>query len=192
VFDKLRQTLEDLVNRTPTTPEDRRERVARMRDTLVQARVGLSDLRDGVAAARARLAVEQRELDTIRRRKQLAAGVGDAETVAVAERFEALHAERVALAARKLEVQEEELALAERDVAAMSGELRAAVSGIEAPSASAMADPAARAAAEAEEAAGNADGLRDELEGLSRARSRAAREAEAAAKLEALKRKMGK
>jgi hypothetical protein len=193
VFDKLRQTLEDLVNRTPATPEDRRERVARMRDTLVQARVGLSDLRDGVAAARTRLAVEQRELETVRRRKQLASGVGDQETVAVAERFESLHAERVALAARKLEVQEQELALAERDVAAMSGELRAAVSGIETPSAGTMGDPTtAAAAAEAEDALGDAAGLRDELDGLSRARARAAREADAAAKLEALKRKMGK
>jgi hypothetical protein len=192
VFDKLRQTLEDLVNRTPSTPEDRRERVARMRDTLVQARVGLSDLRDGVAAARTRLAVEQRELDTIRRRKQLAAGVGDAETVAVAERFEAVHAERVAIAARKLQIQEEELALAERDVAAMSGELRAAVAGIGTPPAGAANDPEVRAAADVEDTTGDAAGLRDEIEGLSRARARAAREADAAAKLEALKRKMGK
>jgi hypothetical protein len=192
VFDKLRQTLEDLVNRTPSTPEDRRERVARMRDTLVQARVGLSDLRDGVAAARTRLAVEQRELETVRRRRQLAAGVGDQETVAVAERFETLHAERVALAARKLEVQEQELALAERDVAAMSGELRAAVSGVGTASAGAMGDPTGAAAAEVDEALGGAEGLRDEIDGLSRARARAAREADAAAKLEALKRKMGK
>ena len=193
VFEKLRQTLEDLVNRTPSTPEDRRERIARMRDTLVQARVGLSDLRDGVANARARVAVEQRELATIRRRKELAAGVGDAETVAVAERFEALHAERVSIAVRKLEVQEQELALAERDIAAMSGELRAAIAGVETAAAGAMENPGAGGAAgPGGDPPADAEGLRDELDGLSRARARAAREADAAARLEALKRKMGK
>jgi hypothetical protein len=194
VFDKLRQTLEDLVNRMPSTPEDRRDRLARMKDTLVQARVGLSDLRDGVAAARKRLAVEQRELETVRRRKRLAADVGDAETVAVAERFEALHAERVAVVARKVEVQEEELALAEREVAAMSGELRAAMSGVEPPSRAAgeMGAPDEGGADGAGAADPDLEGLRDELDGLGRARARAARDAAAAARLEELKRKMGK
>ena len=195
VFDKLRQTLEDLVNRMPSTPEDRRDRLARMKDTLVQARVGLSDLRDGLAASRKRLAVEQRELETVRRRKRLAADVGDTETVTVAERFEALHAERVAVVARKVEVQEQELALAERDVAAMSGELRAAMSGVEPPSRAAgeMGAPDEGAADGSRAAADpDLDGLRDELDGRVRARTRAARDAAAAARLEELKRKMGK
>lgn len=188
MFDKLRQTLEDLVNRMPSTPEDRRERLASMKDTLVQARVGLSDLRDGLAAAKKRLAAEQRELETVRRRKRLASEVGDAETVAIAERFEALHGERAAVAARKVEVQEQELALAERDVEAMSGELRAAMTGVEPPARAAgtMGEPGAQADEP------DLDGLREELDGLGRAQRRAAREAEAAAKLEALKRRMGK
>jgi hypothetical protein len=191
VFDKLRQALEDLVNRMPSTPEDRRERLASMKDTLVQARVGLSDLRDALSTSRKRLAAEERELETIRRRKRLASEVGDGETVTVAERFEALHAERVAVATRKVEVQEQELALAERDVESMSRELRAAVAGVE-PGGRPAAEVGDRGSAAGAGSDPDLDDLRQALDGLDRSRARAAREAEAAARLEALKRKMGK
>jgi hypothetical protein len=56
--------------------------------------------------------------------------VGDAETVAVAARFEAQQAERLAVLERKLAAQEEELALVERDVAAMTAEFKRAAAGI--------------------------------------------------------------
>src|SRR5512146_2756603 len=74
VFDAFRQSLEDLINRA-TPPEERRTIVARMRDTLVQAKAGVHDLHDALQKSRQRLVAEERELETVRRRRQLAEGI---------------------------------------------------------------------------------------------------------------------
>jgi len=192
VFESLRKSLDDLLSRS-TPPEERRQIVSRMRDTLVQAKVGLQDLRDGLAQSKRRLDLERRELDTVLRRKRLAEQINDAETVRLATQYEQMHAERVAVLERKLEAQESELALAERDVAQMMTELRQAASGI--PSAGERNNAAVSAAMdeiESEMGPGKSESLRDEIEGLSRSRTRADHEADAARKLEELKRRMGK
>ena len=193
MFENLRKSLDELLSRS-TPPEERREIVSRMRDTLVQAKMGLEDLREGLAKSRRRLESERRELDTVQRRKRLAEQVGDAETVRIATQYEQAHSERVQVLVRKLEAQESELAVAERDVAQMMKELRAAASGI--PLGNDRGNAAAMNAAmdevEADLAAGKNESLRDEIEGLSRARTRADHEADAARKLEELKRRMGK
>jgi chromosome segregation ATPase len=194
VFESLRKSLDDLLSRS-TPPEERRQIVSRMRDTLVQARVGLQDLRDGLAQSKRRLELERRELDTVQRRKRLAEQINDAETVRLAGQYEQMHEERVAVLERKLEAQESELALAERDVAQMMTELRQAASGI--PSAGERSSGAVNAAMdEIESELGSGSGkngsLGDEIDGLSRARTRADHEADAARKLEELKRRMGK
>ena len=129
MFESLRKSINDLLSRS-TPPEDRREVVSRMRDTLVQAKMGLQDLRDGLVKSRQRLEQEQREVETVQRRKRLAEQIGDTETVQLAEQYEQLHAEKVRVLTRKLEAQESELTLAEREVAQMMTELRAAASGI--------------------------------------------------------------
>jgi hypothetical protein len=184
MFEKLRQSLENLVNGA-STPEERSAALARMKETLVQARLGIEDLRGGVAQTRGRLAVERRELETVRRRKTLAAGIGDAETVAVADRFERHHAERVEVLERKLSAQEGEVAIAEREVEEMTAELRAAVSGV--------GTPPPRSPASSDAALGLDDSaVREELDSLARARRRAERDATAEEQLAALKRKMGK
>jgi len=192
VFESLRKSLDDLLSRS-TPPEERRQIVSRMRDTLVQAKVGLQDLRDGVAQSKRRLEQERRELDTVQRRKRLAEQINDEETVRLATQYEQLHAERFAVLQRKVEAQESELALAEREVAQMMTELRQAASGI--PSAGERSNAAVSAAMdeiESEMGAGKNESLRDEIDGLSRARTRADHEADAARKLEELKRRMGK
>jgi hypothetical protein len=161
---------------------DRRANLARMRATLVQAKMGVADLRAALETARARLAREQQELDTMRRRKALAAGIGDAQTVALSEQYERIHSERSAVLLKKIAAQEEELALAERDVAAMNAELKlsAATGGGPGPAPD----------------LGTVDDLTSpgsaELDALSRSHARAEREAEADRKLEELKRRMGK
>jgi chromosome segregation ATPase len=194
VFESLRKSLDDLLSRS-TPPEERRQIVSRMRDTLVQARVGLQDLRDGLAQSKRRLELERRELDTVQRRKRLAEQINDAETVRLAGQYEQMHVERVAVLERKVEAQESELALAERDVAQMTTELRQAASGI--PSAGERSSGAVNAAMdeiESELGSGSEKNgsLGDEIDGLSRARTRADHEADAARKLEELKRRMGK
>lgn len=192
MFESLRKSLDDLLSRS-TPPEERRQIVSRMRDTLVQARVGLQDLRDGLAQSKRRLEQERRELDTVQRRKRLAEQINDAETVRLASQYEQMHAERVAVLERKLEVQESELALAERDVAQMMTELRQAASGIPSPGErSNAAVNAAMDEIESELGSGKNESLRDEIDGLSRTRTRADHEADAARKLEELKRRMGK
>ena len=114
MFESLRKSLDDLLSRS-TPPEERRQIVSRMRDTLVQAKVGLQDLRDALAQSRKRLETERQELDTVQRRKRLAEQIGDAETVRIAVQYEQMHAERLEVLTRKLEAQESELALAERE-----------------------------------------------------------------------------
>jgi hypothetical protein len=193
VFDRFRQSLEDLMNRA-MPPHERREILHRMRDTLVQAKVGIEDMRDALERSKQRLEHERRELDTVRRRKGLAANINDAETVQIAEKYEQMHVERVEVLERKVAAQENELALAERDVAEMTRELRLASSGATPPMGNAAETQRMRDAQdEANAAAGeNASAVRDEIDSLGRARSRAEREADAARKLEELKRRMGK
>jgi hypothetical protein len=186
VFESLRKSLNDLIDRA-TPPEERRTVSARMRETLVQAKMGLEDLRVALEQSRRRLAAEEAELATVRRRKALAESISDQETVTVASRFEASHLERLAVLRRKLEAQEAELSMAEREVGEMSTELRAALSGVE-PSPGI----AAEAAREADAAAGDDAPMRAELDALDRARRRAAREADAERQLDELKRRMGK
>jgi hypothetical protein len=190
MFDSFRQTLRDLMDRA-TPPEERRAGLARMKQTLVTARVGLDDLRAGVTATRQRLTQEQREVETIRRRKGLAAGINDAETVSLAEKYEKHHAERVEVYTRKLAAQEEELAIAERDVAGMAAELKSAMLGA-APGATSLGAEERAAAAEAEEAVGDASGVASEIDAMARARSRSERDADAERRLAELKRRMGK
>jgi chromosome segregation ATPase len=185
VFDNLRNSFDDLIARA-TKPEERRTVAARMKDTLVQARMGLDDLRSALDAARRRLTVEEKELETLRRRKQLAEGINDRETVELAAKYEQLHAERVEVLRRKIEAQEAELVLAERDVAQMKAELKAVMSG---------ADPRAAAPPTldpADDPTASSARLGDEIDALGRARARADAEADADRRLAELKRNMGK
>jgi hypothetical protein len=202
MFDKFRQQLNEILDRA-TPPEDRRAMMSRMKDTLVQARIGLDDLRSGLSATRVKLKLEERELETIQRRKKLASDINDAETVGVAGKFEAHQSERVAVLRRKLEAQEAEIALAEREVTSMTEDLRAAAAGIGPGAAGARpratgegepgpAEPDAHAAAADAAADGGATQLREELDSLARTQARASRDAAAEDKLAELKRRMGK
>jgi hypothetical protein len=203
MFENLRRSLRDMLGGA-TTPEDRRAVLAQMRDTLVQAKVGLHDLREGVTQARERLEAERRELETVRRRGRLAAGIGDQETVAIAARYEVLHGEKVAVLERRVAAQEAELAVAEREVAEMTAELKRAAAGIgvSPPAADPIAGAATAGGGAPDGTAGSVPGsettdpLHDpvgsELEALARARERSARERAAEEQLAALKRRMGK
>jgi hypothetical protein len=185
-FEGFRHAFDDLLARA-TRPEERHLVASRMKDTLVQARMGLDDLRTALEKARLRVQAEERELETVRRRKQLAEGINDRETAEIAARYEAMHAERTGVLQQKVQAQEAELALAERDVAQMTAELRAVVSGTDPRGA----DRTIEAEREADEAV-DRSGLGEEIDSLARARARAERESDAARRLEELKRTMGK
>lgn len=185
VFDDIRAAFRDMLHGN-VTPEGRRELISVMKDTLVQARLAMDDLRDGVDATRKRVEREKADLDTVRRRKHLAQGVGDAETVAIAERFEAQHAERVAVLQQKLVAQESELALVEREVSEMKEQLKAALagvgSGMRSGTVDSMRDPLDDGRA----------GLEQQLDDLKRAERRASASADAEAALAELKKRMGR
>jgi predicted nucleic acid-binding Zn-ribbon protein len=169
-----------------TPPEERRAGLAQMKQTLVQARMGLDDLRKGIEQTRQRIASEQRELDTVRRRKGLAAGINDQETVSLAEKYESLHAERTEVLTRKLAAQESELALVEREVGEMTSALKGALS-------SATTTPLEGVdTSELDSMLDRGVGVAEEIDAMGRASSRSAREAEADRLLAELKRRMGK
>ena len=185
MFDDVREALRDLLHGN-STPDERRAAVSAMKETLVLARMGLDDLRKSIEVTRVRLTAERRELETMVRRKTLAAGINDAETLALAERYERQHAEKVTVLERKLESQEAELALTEREVQEMGAELKAAAAGVGSglgatPATDSSLDPG-----------GDAERLRSELDAMARSRHRSATEADADERLAALKRRMGK
>jgi hypothetical protein len=123
----------------------------------------------------------------VRRRRELAQGINDAETVAVAERFEKQHTEKVALMEEKLAIQARELELAEREVTEMKAEIRAAMAGAPGMPASSLGDESMDdPLGEPSAAQTNA-----EIDALARSRARADRDAEADRRLEELKKKMG-
>lgn len=188
MFKRLREALEAaLAGATP--PEDLYDLAGRMRAALVEARAGLGQMRDALEQTERERAGLRREIETAERRRALAAGINDAETVTVADGYLAKHRERAVVLERKASAQREEIALAERDVAEMTGQLEEVTKrrgGIDAE----------RSTAEAWASLGRAGVDRPELdaeqEALKARMDRAAREAEADAKLEELKKRMGK
>lgn len=184
MFEELRQALRDLLS-GGVPPNERRATIAHMRDTLVQARMGLDDLRHSCETTRLRLAEERQELATAERRRALAEQIQDAETADLAQRYAARHAERVAVFERKLESQEAEIALLDAELTEMTAQLKQAVAGVGSGlrSTPEAADPLGESADEA---------LRAQLDSMRRAERRAAQEAAADERLAELKRRMGK
>lgn len=189
MFEEIRQAFHDLLHGN-VAPADRRDMLGQMRDSLVRARLAIDDLRTGAEATRKRLTAERRELETVVRRKALAEGIGDAETVAVAARFEAHHLERVTLLQRKLEAEEGELALVERELEEMKAQFKAASAGV--GSGLRAGRPGAAPTSDAELGLDNdGSGLASELGAMERERRRATSEADAEARLAELKKRMG-
>jgi hypothetical protein len=192
VFEQLRQSLNELLERA-TKPEDRRTIVVRMKNTLVQATMGMDDLRNALVLSRRKLEHEQKELQTVRRRKELAVAIKDTDTVTVAERFERQHQERLTLLEGKVAVQEREVELAERELEEMKAELRKAMTGV--PPTTGSHEAAARDEVdEMLDATGGAEATRarEEIDSMARERARAERSADADRRLEELKKRMGR
>lgn len=193
MFDELRDSLRALSSRLD--PDERRRMSSGMREAMVHAKVAVNEMRAALTATEQRLRSEQTELDTVRRRQGLAADIGDHETVAIAERFAAQHAERVTVLESKRMVQQQELALAEREYESMSADLRRVMSGL-APEASGTEASSAEAAAAREVDALLGDEPLPSDDPLAAPppsrRTRSEREADAEARLADLKRKLGR
>lgn len=186
MFESLRATIADLVGGR-VAPADRRAVITEMKRALAMAKLGVEDLREGVEITQRRLKTELEAQVTAGRRRALAEGINDAETAAVAAKYEAQHAERVAVLERKLEAQEAEFGLAERDYDEMVAQLKQASIGV----GSGM-NAGSRGPTDADLGLPDDAPLRSELDALGRNQRRADREAGADAALDALKKKMGK
>ena len=127
MFESLKARLDRLLRDHSRTSS--REMAGALREALIEAKAGLSTMRDALAATERELASERRQLEDAERRGRLAAELPDSETVSVAQRFTARHRERVQVLERKLAVQRDELALGEREAAELLREYRAARSG---------------------------------------------------------------
>jgi hypothetical protein len=182
VFDGLKARLDRLLRERGGS--DPRAYAAGLREALVEARLGITEMRRALASAETELVSERKQLADAERRGRLAAAVPDAETVAVAERFAARHRERVQVLERKVAVQRDELALAEREVEEMASQWRTAARD---PGGSSSVDAAWRdlEAAGGTRSPAEADRLAADLE-------RRRRDEAVEAQLAYLKKKMGK
>jgi hypothetical protein len=124
VFDGLKARLDQLLRERERT--DPQAYAARLREALLEAKLGVSTMRQALAGSERELASERQQLEDAERRGRLAAAVPDPETVVIAERFVVRHRERAAVVERRIAVQREELALAEREVAEMTAQARSA------------------------------------------------------------------
>ncbi len=127
MFDGLKARLDRLFREH--TPADPRAYAAGLREALLEAKSGLTAMREGLGTTERELVAERKQLAAAERRGRLAGAVPDPETVAVAERYAGRHRERILVLERKLVVQQDELALAEREVQEMSAQYRSAAGG---------------------------------------------------------------
>lgn len=122
-FDGLKARLERLFAETPEGSD------GSLREAVIEVRAGLAAMRDALNRTERELAMEQQQQADAVRRRALAADIGDAETVDVADRFAARHQERADVLQRKLAVQRDELALAERELEELTARYRASAAG---------------------------------------------------------------
>jgi hypothetical protein len=181
VFERLRAAI-DAALEAATSPQDKRDIVSGMRDAVIEAHAAVAGMREDLARTEQELAAEQRSRKDAERRGHMAKEINDQETVDVAERFVAKHGERVDVLEQKLEAQKAEIVLMERELGEMKAQMKK-VAG------SSSADNAWR---EIESAGGSRPetDVKDEL--LKQKFDRVAREAQADAQLDALKKRMGR
>ncbi len=188
MFEGLRAAINAALD-AATPPEDSRQLVSQMREAVIDARVSLELMRDGIQKSESRLAFERTKLEESSRRLRLAEGIDDQETVDVATRFVTKHQERITVLEEKLDAQQNELTLAEKEYAEMKAELKSADKNRVAGDAARQVESAWRNV----EAAGGTRPETDLDGSLLKSRlDREAREAAAEDQLAELKRRMGK
>ncbi len=188
MFKRLRERLEAaLAAATPS--EHPREAVGRMRAALIEMRAAVEPMRRALEESERLRGRAQAELETADRRRGQAAQIGDQETVSIAEKYAAKLKERLGVLEQKIAAQRAELTLAEQDLAEATTQLTEAAKLQGADVAQDSADAAWR---ELGRAGMDRPDLDVEQEALRHRMDRARIEAEANAKLDELKRRMGK
>lgn len=187
MFERLKEAL-DAVLDAATPPSDSRDVIHKMRDAVVETRVALESMRDGIAVTEKQLAAERTKREDAERRGRMAREIGDEETAQIAEQYQEKHGERQQVLEHKLTAEREEFQLAEREFNEMREKLRSAREH-------SPADTSGRieSAWRDIEAAGGTRPETDLNDELLRSKfDRAASEARAEEKLRQLKKKMGR
>jgi len=188
MFKRLRDALERALA-AATPPPDLGAIASQMRDAVVEQKVGVRTMQDDLARVRTLLAMQQAELATATRRRDLALSIQDSETVEIAERFITRIQERVVVLEKKVAAQADELALAERDLVEMTSQLADAAKKHPGLQSERSADAAWQELGQAGMDRSDTDLEHDLLRGRM---ERQAREAAADAKLDELKKRMGR
>jgi hypothetical protein len=188
MFKRLRDALERALE-AATPPADLGEIASRMREAVIEQKARVRGMQQDLAKVEQLLVLQRSELTTAQRRRELAAAIQDAETVAVAERFIARLQEHVAVLEKKVVAQREEEALASRELTEMTAQLQEAARRhpklTSERSTEAAWDGLGRAGMDRPETDLEGELLKGRME-------RAAREAAADAKLDELKKRMGR
>jgi hypothetical protein len=188
MFNRLREALGRALE-AATPPPDLGEIAARMRLAVIEQKAGVRHMQEDLVREEDLLRKMTAELVTSERRRELAAGIQDEETVAVADKFIAKLRERSAVLEKKVAAQREELALAERELGEMTTELQEAARRNPKLTSERSAEAAWRGLGRA---GMDRPDLDLEAELLKGRMERSAREAEADAKLDEMKKRMGR
>lgn len=168
----------------PATPAQ----IGAMRRDLQAARRALDGLQLNVNQTQTELAEEEKQEQLCRRRGELAAGIGDEETVRIANQWAERHAQRATILRQKVEVLKAELSMRTDDLRTMEGQLGEAQQALGLGGAV----PGSSASQTAQQQVRNpaAEGVRQKQDQVFRNLEREAKEKAAEARLEELKKKM--
>ena len=215
MFENLRKAFRDAVDNF--NREMSREGVSDTVDGLlkgmereaVATKAGLESLKEQLATARTRIAAEEREAGVCRRREELARKIGDSETADIAARFAEKHENRRQVLSDKATAIEAEVRLAEAEYGDMLEQIKKARASRESLKATAGRTRARSSIQGSDDLFGELDRMADRIEGneadtdaadelfddggdFDHELRRARREEVADARLEELKRRMGR
>ena len=132
MFDNLRHAFKEAIENfnkelsRDQVPETVDKLLAGMRDEVADAKVRIRELEDQLTRAKAEAQREQTEATTARRRGQMAADIGDEETAGVAREYAAKREERHQVLEQKVQALTRELALLTKDVEEMLAKVKEA------------------------------------------------------------------
>ncbi len=180
-----------------------------MEKEAVATRAGLESLKEQLATARSRIAAEEREAGVCRRREELARKIGDSETADIAAKFAEKHENRQQVLSDKAAAIEAEVRLLEAEYGDMLQQIKKARASRESLKATAGRTRARSSIQGSDDLFGELDRMADRIEGneadtdaadelfddagdFDHELRRARREEVADARLEELKRRMGR
>lgn len=180
-----------------------------MEKEAVATRAGLESLKEQLATARSRIAAEEREAGVCRRREELARKIGDSETADIAAKFAEKHENRQQVLSDKAAAIEAEVRLQEAEYGDMLQQIKKARASRESLKATAGRTRARSSIQGSDDLFGELDRMADRIEGneadtdaadelfddagdFDHELRRARREEVADARLEELKRRMGR